>query len=198
MSKLQAKVPAFEYKGGRSVTDKLKEITGSRDFLSLADVYGVPKSTISTWHQRELCPFEVVIRTHLKYGASIRNLVLDEGPMYDSGPKGESLVLERLASGSLEEIRKTYIDAETLSEYGLSPAIAKVVDTESEKLFIDTTQTKPISGRYLINMDGVLSVNSIQRIPGKRLAIHFEGSNVEVNDEDLEVIGRVVMAMTKE
>ena len=82
MSELQEQIPPFEYIGGREVTERMKEVTKTRDFKSLGDVIGISKGTISTWHQRELTPFEVILRLHLKTGASIKYLALGEGEAF--------------------------------------------------------------------------------------------------------------------
>lgn len=54
MSEHQAKFHSFKYCGGKKVT-------------------------VSTWHQRDLTPYEVAIRLHLHTGASIRYMLFGEG-----------------------------------------------------------------------------------------------------------------------
>ena len=47
-------------------------------------------------------------------------------------------------------------------------------------------------------MDGSFSINELQRLPGKKLAISFNGSTINVAEDDIKVVGRVAMVMGKE
>ncbi|MCD9549850.1 hypothetical protein GLP21_14560 [Photobacterium carnosum] len=60
------------------------------------------------------------------------------------------------------------------------------------------SETNPASGRYLIDIDGSISINHLQRLPGKKLAMSFGDSSIEVAQEDIKVIGRVAMTIDKE
>ncbi|KGK15918.1 bacteriocin [Vibrio navarrensis] len=53
------------------------------------------------------------------------------------------------------------------------------------------------SSTHLVDMDGLLSLNEIQRLPSKKLAISFNGSTIQVNELDVKVVGRVVLVMEK-
>nr|WP_281181522.1 bacteriocin [Veronia pacifica] len=70
-----------------------------------------------------------------------------------------------------------------------------VIEQDGSLLFINTSETDAISGNYLIGIDGRLSVNSVQRLPGKQLAISFDGNQITVSESDIEVKGRVAMVM---
>ncbi len=53
------------------------------------------------------------------------------------------------------------------------------------------------AGTYLVDMDGLLSLNEIQRLPGKKLAISFNGSTITVDEGDVKVVGRVALVMER-
>ncbi|EGR0072469.1 hypothetical protein D8T49_09375 [Vibrio vulnificus] len=38
-------------------------------------------------------------------------------------------------------------------------------------------------------MDCLLSLNEVQRLPGKKLAISFNGSTIQVDELDVKVVG---------
>lgn len=50
---------------------------------------------------------------------------------------------------------------------------------------------------HLVDMDGLLSLNEIQRLPSKKLAISFNGSTIQVNELDVKVVGRVALVMER-
>ena len=53
------------------------------------------------------------------------------------------------------------------------------------------------SGIYLMDMDVLLSLNNIQRLPGKKLAISFNSSTPTVEEDEVRVLGRVALVMAK-
>jgi hypothetical protein len=64
-------------------------------------------------------------------------------------------------------------------------------------LFINIQEVNPASGRYLIDIDGSILVNHLQRLPGKKLAMSLGDSSIEVAQEDIKVIDRVAMIIDK-
>ena len=63
---------------------------------------------------------------------------------------------------------------------------------------MNTLETNPTSGKYLIDIDGSISINHLQRLPGKKLAMSFGDSSVEISQEDIKVIGRIAITIDKE
>ncbi|MEZ8372780.1 helix-turn-helix domain-containing protein [Vibrio cyclitrophicus] len=201
MSRIPATVPPFDYLGGREFTEKLKEVTGCHNYNLLADYFGVPKSTLLTWHTHNRTGFELIVREHLKSGASIRYMALGEGkPFEDDETKdlpAEGLQIFKLAEGSLVESGSMAIDLSTLDRFGLKPSITQVVEDDAGLYYINKESIDPVTGDYLIDIDGRLSINYLQRLPGKKLAIAFGASTIEVSEDDIKVLGRVSMEMKK-
>lgn len=198
MSRLKAKVPSFNYLKGREFTEKLKDVTGCKTYELMSDYYGVPSSTFSTWHHHERTGFELIVREHLNSGASVRYMALGEGEPFDTKTDPtEALTSHRLIDGSLEEHGKISIDLSTLDRFGLKPSITQVVEDDSGIYYINKESTDPVAGDYLIDIDGRLSINYLHRLPGKKLAIAFGSSTIEVSEDDIKVLGRVAMEMKK-
>ncbi|WP_235693363.1 phage repressor protein CI [Aliivibrio fischeri] len=197
---MQAKIEAPEYLSGRDVVENLKNVTKSRDLLALADVIGVPRSTISTWNTRNMTPFEVLIRIHLDTGASMKWLALGIGEAFPESEESKvanatSIDSFRLRSGILEETGSFVLDKSISEELESENLI--LVKEDSQKLLIDKESTHATSGKYLIDMDGSFSINELQRLPGKKLAISFNGSTINVAENDIKVVGRVAMMILK-
>lgn len=198
MTRLKAEIPPFDYLKGREFTEKLKKVTGCKTFEMMSDRYAVPNSTFSTWHTHNRTGFELIIREHLASGASVRYLALGEGEPFDttSSPT-EPLTCNRLSDGSLIEHGKVTIDLVTLGRFGLKPSVTQVVEDDAGIYYINKESTDPVTGDYLIDIDGRLSINYLQRLPGKKLAIAFGASTIEVSENDIKVLGRVAMEMKK-
>lgn len=53
------------------------------------------------------------------------------------------------------------------------------------------------SSTHLVDMDGLLSLNEIQRLLGKKLAIGFNGLTIQVDESDVKIVGKVALVMEK-
>nr|WP_255550668.1 helix-turn-helix domain-containing protein [Moritella sp. 28] len=166
----------------------------------MARTFDIPKSTIFTWHKRNMTPFEIAVRIHLIKGVSLKWLLLDQGEAFESAGMvlKEKLVIEKIANGILDKSEEMSLDASIMERYELTPSITRVIDLDGSLLFVNTEETKPISGRYLLDIDGAISINGLQRLPGKKLAMSYGNTSVEVAEADIVVLGRVVLAMEKE
>ena len=207
MSEYQEQIPSFEYIGGRDVTERMKIVTKTDDFKSLGECIGVSKGTISTWHQRGLTPYEVIIRLHLRTGASIKYLALGEGepfPLQSSQDhltkKNESRTLFdidvfKLVNGKLQGNETLPFDKAYLDKLGVLNVMG--VEQDGSTFIVDKEVHQAVSGTYLVDMDGLFSLNEIQRLPGKKLAISFNGSTLTVEEDEVRVVGRVALVMEK-
>ncbi|PAR84526.1 bacteriocin [Vibrio cholerae] len=52
---------------------------------------------------------------------------------------------------------------------------------------------RAVIGTYLVDMDGLLSPHEVQRLLGKKLAIDFNGSTIQVDELDVKVVGGVFL-----
>jgi len=196
----ETKILPFEYIGGKEFTEKLVFATESSNFLQLAESFAIPRSTISTWHTRNMTPFEIAVRVHLAKGVSLRWLLLDEGEAFETSPvvSPAKLVIEKITNGILDKSGEISLDKAKMERNGLTQTCTRVIDLDGSLLFVNTKETKAISGRYLLDIDGAISINHLQRLPGKKLAMSYGNTSVEVAEADIVVLGRVVLAMEKE
>ncbi|MEK1962782.1 helix-turn-helix domain-containing protein [Vibrio parahaemolyticus] len=198
MTTLQEEIKPFDYLSGKNFTEKLKDVTNCDTYLKLADVYGIPRTTITTWHTHNRTAFELIVRTHLATGASVRYMALGEGEPFDNKSEPmEGLQTFRLVDGALVEAGKVSLDLGTLDRFSLKPSITKVIEDDAGIYYLNTDSIDPVAGDYLIDVDGRLSINYLQRLPGKKLAIAFGSSTIEVSEDDIKVMGRVAMEMKK-
>jgi hypothetical protein len=64
------------------------------------------------------------------------------------------------------------------------------IEQDGTTFIVDKEVHQAVSGTYLVDMDGLLSLNEIQRLPGKKLAISFNGSTLTVEEDEVRVVGR--------
>lgn len=207
MNDKQLKIDQIPYLGGKDVIKKLIEVTNSDRQQDIADVFGIPKSTIATWRQRDLTPYEIAIRLHLSAGVSLEWLLLDKGEPYPQTPtqkhitdKNESKTLFDIDCFSIDDGKLTgkgtlSFDKALLDELGVNHVIA--IKDSATTFLVNKDSNQAVSGTYLVDMDGLLSLNKIQRLPGKKLAISFNGSTLTVEENEVKVVGRVVLVIEK-
>ncbi|ERB66332.1 transcriptional regulator [Vibrio coralliilyticus OCN008] len=207
MESCQFPIRPPEYVGGKEVIERLMQATNTSSNQALADAFGLPKSTVGTWRHRNLVPYEIVIRLHLETGISIKWLTLGQGEPYESSSehthvskKNEAKQIFdancfRIEEGKLVNQGTLALDKSVLEEVGVVNVLA--LKGESITYLVNTESSQAVSGTYLVDMDGLLSLNEIQRLPGKKLAISFNGSTLTVEEGEVKVVGRVVLVMEK-
>lgn len=199
----QQQLKRYEYSGGKEYIQRLKSVLGETTDIGLAGRLGIPKGTIATWMQRNTTPYEVSIIVHLATNLSLRWLLLGEGEPFESEPKEEvhdtSVVFEKeeLSNGALKASGEMKFDQSVLEYYNIEVEHTKLIASNSELMMVNMSETNPVSGKYLIDIDGAISINHLQRLPGKKLAMSFGDSSIEVAENDITVLGKVVMVMGK-
>lgn len=208
------KIPTHDFLKGHDFTNNLKMIFGCKNLQELSKITGVPTSTFSTWNMKNRTSFELMIRIHLAMKIPIKDLSLGYqipvgnkeslkiGEKTSSYSSDTDLAIEAqnktpalletfdLINGNLENRHVTIFDAQLLGNYESEKLMA--IKIPNHLYIIDTVSNKATNGQYLIEIDGLLSLNQIQRIPAQQLAIAFNNSTLNVNESDITVIGKLV------
>lgn len=208
----------LNYMKGSEFTENLKQITKSRTYPELAELLNVPKATFSTWNLHDRTSHELMVRLHLTLGVPIEELALSEeeraklpfhqqtssprvqGQAADSqsNPQHSIIILKSycLANGKLLPTGEIPYAKRIFNSWNLNELSTIEVETNQARYLVDREQNDAVSGKYLIDVDGRLSINSIQRLPNK-LAIAFGDTTMEVAEEDIKVVGRVAVTLEK-
>ncbi|EHK7587223.1 helix-turn-helix domain-containing protein [Vibrio parahaemolyticus] len=219
---MSAELAIFDYIKGEAFTDKLKEINGVSSLGELAQIYGVPKTTFSTWNSHNRNSHELVVRTHLRTGIPVKELILPNdypetelhhsfwgnqkasgSGVTSSNPELQNPQLAVVAiksfcltNGQLVPTGEIPYAQRMFNSWDLEASNTIEIETNEGRFLVDKKQNDAVSGEYLIDMNGRLSINHIQRLPNK-LAVVFGNSTVEVSEQDIKVIGRVAVALEK-
>lgn len=208
----------FDYQKGREFTENLKRHLNCRNFEELGEKLDVPKSTFTTWNAHERTSHELMVRLHLALGIPIEELALKpedretiknsykqhyhsaERSLTQQPPQQDFVIIKSfcLTNGELLDTGELPYAVRRMNSYNLNPDFVIEVETNDAVYLVDKSSTNPVSGKYLIDIDGTLSINHIQRLPGKKLAVVFGDSTVEVAEEDIKVVGRVAVTLKKE
>jgi hypothetical protein len=138
---------------------------------------------------------------------SLKWLLLDEGEPFPEqnaqdhiSKKNEAKTLFdldyfTLTNGKLVKNETLAFDKSYLDKLGVLNVMG--IDHDGTTFIVDKEVHQAVSGTYLVDMDGLLSLNDIQRLPGKKLAISFNGSTLTVEEDEVRVVGRVALVMEK-
>lgn len=63
------------------------------------------------------------------------------------------------------------LDATIMIRYCLTAASTRLIGLDGSLLFVNTEETIPSTGPYLLDIDGSISINHLQHLPGKKLAM---------------------------
>ncbi|KYZ12603.1 phage repressor protein CI [Vibrio parahaemolyticus] len=207
------KIPPFDYLKGEAFTDKLKEVTGCKTLLEMSERFDVPKATFSAWNTHERTSHELMVRLHLAMGVPIEEMALkpedrkrsahtaNEPRMSyilntpaEQNPQHGTIIIKSfcLTNGKLLDTGEVPYPVRRINGFGLENADLIEIETNQSVVLVDKKENDAMNGNYLIGIDGRYSINQVQRLPGK-LAIAFDGQTIEVQEGDIEVIGKVVL-----
>lgn len=71
------------------------------------------------------------------------------------------------------------------------------IEHDDTRFIADKDIHQAVSGTYLVDMDGLLSLNGVQRLLDKKLEISFNSSTLTVEEDEVRVVGRVTLVMNK-
>ncbi|MDV2300344.1 phage repressor protein CI [Vibrio cholerae] len=207
----------FSYLKGRDFTEKLKQHLNCRSFEELGEILNIPKSTFATWNTHDRTSHELMVRLHLALGIPIEELALKPEDLkrfqprvsepkksyqfeIAKNPQHETVILKSfcLTNGQLLETGEIPYPVRRMNSFNLKSGSTIEVETNEALYLVDNDSRDAVSGNYLIDIDGRLSVNHIQRLPGKKLAIAFGESTIEVSEHDIKVLGRVAVTLRKD
>ncbi|MBG0760909.1 chromosome partitioning protein ParA [Vibrio cidicii] len=217
------KILPFNYMKGTEFTKQLKRVTGCVDFHELSSLLNIPKATFSTWNTHERTSHELIIRLHLALGVPIEELALEpkdrksnqiaepSAPYMSRLEQKEHIEPQAtlnqhavavvpsfcLTNGQLIETGEIPYSLRIFNSWNLDQTSTIEIETNDGRYLVDKRFNDAMSGEYLIDMNGRMSLNHIQRLPHK-LAVVFGNSTVELQEEDIKVIGRVVVTLKKD
>jgi hypothetical protein len=215
-------IPPFEYLSGAEFTDNLKTLTGSKTFNQLSSLLNVSKATFSTWNTHNRTSHELMVRLHLALGIPIEQLALkpkdrrlndshdnsdasssykaniQQQPDADKKQQHQTVIVKSfcLSGGKLLDTGEIPYPVRRINGFGLQNAELIELETNEAIMLVDKNDNDAVSGNYLISIDGRHSINEVQRLPGK-LLVEFNGTTIETQDGDIEVVGKVVTETRK-
>jgi len=201
-------VKAGENTGGKEAIHRLMAAYDFKSRQQLCDHLGASKSTMANRYLRDSFPAEWVIQCALETGVSLLWLTTGQGePSSNIDTKKDinfvnsgkvkhlsdlvspEIDKATLVSGSLTDTGKAIIDSSLLPS---SYSNLLLVSTSGDSYLVDRSQTPPVNGIWLVDIDGIKSIVKLTRLPGNRLVVHQDESSFECSLDDIEIVGHAL------
>lgn len=156
--------------GGRKAIDRLIEAYGFTTRQALCDHLGVSKSTLATRYMRDIFPAEWIIQGALETGVSLSWLTTGEGVMFENAKLNDVVQIPRkkLLDGKLYDSNFYMFDKAFLPDGLKDP----VVILDGDITYIADRQFDEVQdGKWVIDIEGTISVRDIIRIPGGKVRV---------------------------
>lgn len=202
----QQLLAAMQNSGGKVILRRLMDAYGFTMQRQIGDHLDIPSATISAWLRREHFPAEVVIACALDTGVSLYWLATGNGDMYEDRLE-PNIEAHNTSSDEFRKITKFDIHTGQLVEAGIWICDSSLISSsvkDAALLFKGTSQwcvnleARAIgNGRWVIDLDGIVDVYDVSRLPGNRLSVKNDSSQFECHADDIECVGMVLITLSK-
>lgn len=192
----------LDYQGGTQVLDRINEYLNDNRRKTISEIYGIKASTIATWTQRDQTPFELAIRMHLLEGVSLQWLLFGKGEMLEKGNSFETINSSELfhidQNGNLIQEGSFYLDSNYLkTQLIMTEQESLLITSDSNIVVINKSLNTVTHGTYLIKIENAYSLTALTRLPQGKLLANLYGREIEINESDIQIEGKVVAKLTK-
>lgn len=189
----------FEQLGHSSdVLDRVIEAYGFTSKLQLAEHFEMASSSLSARFKRGVFPADMVVRCVAETGASLEWLSTGHGKKFDD----EELDImkfprKKLVDGQLYDSGYVMFDKVFFRAGVPLPTAPICVQDEKAQYILDQQYSEVFDGDWLVNIEGKTSIRTLTRIPVKKVRVSGVGMAFDCSIDDIEVIGRVVLAISE-
>lgn len=189
----------FEQIGHSSdVLNRVIEAYGFTSKLQLADHFEMASSSLSARFKRGIFPADMVVRCVAETGASLEWLSTGHGKKFDD----EELDImkfprKKLVDGQLYDSGYVMFDKVFFRAGTPLPTAPICVQEEKAQYILDQQYSEVFDGEWLVNIEGKTSIRTLTRIPVKKVRVSGVGMAFDCSIDDIEVIGRVVLAISE-
>ncbi|WOZ76064.1 phage repressor protein CI [Kosakonia sacchari] len=174
--------------GGREAIERLVYAYGFTTRQALADHLMVSKSTLANRYLRDTFPSDWIIRCALETGTSLVWLTTGKGPVFDDARNDiVAITHKKIIDGELFESNFYMFDKALIPESIKSPLF---ISYGNDSLLCDQAYDEITDGKWLVKVEGKISIRLLTRIPVKRVQISDNNSSFECEIEDIDVIAK--------
>ncbi len=182
-------------KSGRGAIERMVEAYGFTTRQALCDKLGVTKSSLATRYMRDSFPSDWVIQCALETGASLKWLATGKGSHFEAR-RADVIEIDnkKLIDGKLFDAGFIIFDKVFIPQDLTAPV---VLTDNSVTYLADLNFSEVKDGRWLINIDGNISIKELIRVPGGKIRIEGGKFSFECGLDEIIVIAHIKSITTK-
>lgn len=184
--------------GGESapVLNRVLEAYGFSTKIMLADHLGIASSSLAGRYKRGGFPADIVVRCMAETGANLEWLATGSGPRFnDEALDILKLQRRKIVDGQLFEAGFYLLDKATFLPGRQVPQEAVCVIDASTQYIVDKKFSEIYDDKWLVEIEGKVSVRTLTRIPIKKVRVSGLGMAFDCSIEDINILGRVVLTI---
>ncbi|MBN3198428.1 phage repressor protein CI [Pectobacterium brasiliense] len=184
------------------VLDRVCEIYGFSQKIQLARHFNIAASSLQNRYTRGAISYDFIVHCSLETGANVEWLLTGKGERFE-GEKTHStknnkwVELEKftLSEGELIADGNFYLDAQVLE--GLNSDVY-CLGEDDDFYIVERSPSSPllIDGHKILDIDGYVSIRSIQMLPGKQLKIYGGKEPFTCSISDIGILGHIAKIIT--
>ncbi|WP_081307003.1 phage repressor protein CI [Edwardsiella tarda] len=178
-------------KGGKEAIDRIMEAYGFSTKISLCNHLGVSQSTLANRYLRDTMPNDWVVICNLETGAKLEWLLTGKGPKFTSqnATKPSQFELTKIKNGKLENPIEVSLSSDLLPDH-VSDAF--FIKNDQSVFVIERAFNVINDGKWVVEIDDLVSIRELYRLPGGRLRVESGPSSFECQADDIKILGKVI------
>ncbi|NRN30402.1 phage repressor protein [Photorhabdus heterorhabditis subsp. aluminescens] len=181
-------------KGGDKVLNRVIEAYGFSTKIALAEHFGIASSSLAMRYKRGLFPADIVIQCMAETGATLEWLATGQGRKFnDEEVDILKLPNNKLIDGKLYQSGYIMFDKVMFTAGVPLPSDPICVLDNKTNYIIDRKFTDIYDSKWLVEIEGKISIRELTRIPIKRVRVSGVGMAFDCDLEDIRILGRVVI-----
>lgn len=177
--------------GGKEAITRILKAYGFSTRQALCDHLGVSQSTMANRWMRDTFPHDWLIACHLDTGASMLWLTTGQGKLTTESTPDVTLLLQlkEISNGIYSSITQVAYDSNLVPQNSSDPFFVKF---DSAYYLAEEFSGEITDGIWLIELDGLLSIKQVYRLPGGRLRVENGPASFECLVSEIKVQGKVI------
>lgn len=184
---------------GTPILNRVIEAYGFTQKLQLAEHLGMAASSLSSRYKRGVFPADIVVKCIAETGANLEWLATGEGKKFENDELDiMKLPSKKLVDGQLFDSGYVMFDKVFFRAGIPLPEKPLCIQDEKEQYILDQSFIEVFDGKWLVDIEGKSSIRTLTRIPIKKVRVSGIGMAFDCALDDINVLGRVVLAIREE
>lgn len=182
-----------------AILDRLCLVYGYTQKVQLANHFNMSASSLSNRYTRGNVSYDLVVHCALETGANLKWLMTGEGGRFEGGKihltgKTPAVELDKftLSEGLLSQTGHFYLDSQALEDLNSD---VYCLDAENVYYIVERNPLL-IDGIKILDIDGYVSIRTVQVLPGKQIKIYGGKEPFTCSVNDIGILGHIAKSIS--